>query len=40
MWKLSKTEFINFFKELFETNKDLALDIMNYAYEKHMIGYY
>ena len=34
MWKPSKTEFINLFEELFETKKDLALDIMNYAYEK------
>ena len=34
MWKPPKTEFINLFEELFETKKDLALDIMNYAYEK------
>jgi DNA replication protein DnaC len=34
MFKPSKVEFENLFEELFETNKDLALDIMNVAYEK------
>lgn len=34
MFKPSKVEFENLFDELFETNKDVALDIMNIAYEK------
>jgi len=34
MFKPSKVEFENLFDELFETNKDMALDIMNIAYEK------
>ena len=34
MFKPSKVEFENLFEELFETNKDIALDIMNIAYEK------
>ena len=34
MFKPSKVEFENLFEELFETNKDVALDIMNIAYEK------
>jgi DNA replication protein DnaC len=34
MFKPSKVEFENLFEELFETNKDLALDIMNVAYDK------
>ena len=33
MFKPSKVEFENLFEELFETNKDVALDIMNLAYE-------
>jgi DNA replication protein DnaC len=33
MFKPSKVEFENLFEELFETNKDVALDIMNIAYE-------
>jgi hypothetical protein len=32
MFKPSKIEFENLFNELFETKKDLALDIMNMAY--------
>jgi hypothetical protein len=34
MFKPSKIEFENLFNELFETKKDLALDIMNVAYNK------
>ncbi len=34
MFKPSKVEFENLFDELFETNKDLAIDIMNIGYEK------
>jgi KaiC/GvpD/RAD55 family RecA-like ATPase len=34
MFKPSKIEFENLFNELFETKKDLALDIMNIAYNK------
>jgi hypothetical protein len=34
MFKPSKMEFENLFNELFETKKDLALDIMNIAYHK------
>jgi KaiC/GvpD/RAD55 family RecA-like ATPase len=34
MFKPSKVEFENLFDELFETNKDLAIDIMNFAYDK------
>ena len=34
MFKPSKVEFENLFEELFETNKDMALDIMNIAYDK------
>ena len=34
MFKPSKVEFENLFEELFETNKDVALDIMSLAYEK------
>jgi len=34
MFKPSKVEFINLFEELFETEKDLALDIMNIAYDE------
>ena len=34
MFKPPKTEFINLFEELFETKKDLALDIMNFTYDK------
>lgn len=34
MFKPSKVEFENLFDELFETNKDLAIDIMNVGYEK------
>jgi hypothetical protein len=34
MFKPSKMEFENLFNELFETKKDLALDIMNIAYDK------
>ena len=34
MFKPSKVEFENLFEELFETNKDVALDIMNIAYEE------
>ena len=33
MFKPSKVEFENLFDELFETNKDLAMDIMNEGYE-------
>jgi DNA replication protein DnaC len=36
MFKPSKVEFENLFVELFQTKKDLAIDIMNMAYqEKH-----
>ena len=35
LFKPSKVEFENLFDELFETNKDLAIDIMNIGYEKH-----
>ena len=34
LFKPSKVEFENLFDELFETNKDLAIDIMNIGYEK------
>ena len=34
MFKPPKTEFINLFEELFETKKELALDIMNYTYKE------
>ena len=34
MFKPSKVEFENLFDELFETNKHLAIDIMNIGYEK------
>jgi KaiC/GvpD/RAD55 family RecA-like ATPase len=34
MFKPSKMEFENLFNELFETKKELALDIMNVAYNK------
>jgi hypothetical protein len=34
MFKPSKVEFENLFDELFETNKDLAIDIMNIGYDK------
>jgi hypothetical protein len=34
MFKPSKMEFENLFNELFETKKELALDIMNLAYNK------
>jgi hypothetical protein len=34
MFKPSKMEFENLFNELFETKRDLALDIMNIAYDK------
>ena len=34
MFKPSKVEFENLFDELFETSKDLALDIMNIAYDE------
>jgi len=34
MFKPSKVEFENLFEELFETNKDVALDIMNIAYDE------
>lgn len=34
MFKPSKVEFQNLFDELFETSKDLAMDIMNVAYEE------
>jgi len=34
MFKPSKVEFQNLFDELFETKKDLALDIMNFTYDK------
>ena len=34
MFKPSKTEFENLFDELFETKKDLALDIMKVAYKE------
>jgi hypothetical protein len=34
MFKPSKVEFENLFEELFETNKDVALDIMNLAYDE------
>ena len=33
MFKPSKVEFENLFDELFETNKDVAMDIMNEGYE-------
>ena len=33
MFKPPKTEFINLFEELFETKKELALDIMSYTYK-------
>ena len=33
MFKPSKVEFENLFDELFETNKDLAMDIMNEGYQ-------
>jgi GTPase SAR1 family protein len=34
MFKPSKVEFENLFEELFETNKDVALDVMNLAYDE------
>ena len=34
MFKPSKVEFQNLFDELFETNKDVALDIMHLAYDE------
>ena len=34
IFKPSKVEFINLFEELFETEKDLALDIMNISYDE------
>lgn len=34
MFKPSKVEFLNLFDELFETKKDLAIDIMNLTYDK------
>ena len=34
MFKPSKVEFENLFEELFETNKDVALDVMNLAFEE------
>jgi hypothetical protein len=34
MFKPSKMEFENLFNELFETKKELAIDIMNLAYNK------
>ena len=33
IFKPSKVEFVNLFDELFETNKDLAMDIMNVGYK-------
>ena len=33
MFKPSKVEFENLFDELFETNKDVAMDVMNEGYE-------
>ena len=34
MFKPSKVEFENLFEELFETNKDVAMDVMNIAYNE------
>jgi len=34
MFKPPKTEFINLFEELFETKKEMALDIMSFAYKE------
>ena len=34
IFKPPKTEFINLFEELFETKKELALDVMNFTYKK------
>ena len=34
LFKPSKVEFENLFDELFETNKDLAIDIMSIGYDK------
>ena len=34
MYKPSKVEFENLFNELFETQKDNAIDIMNFVYDK------
>jgi hypothetical protein len=39
MFKPSKVEFENLFEELFETNKDVALDVMNLArVSKYFVG--
>jgi len=34
MFKPPKTEFINLFEELFETKKEMALDVMNFTYKE------
>ena len=34
MFKPPKTEFINLFEELFETKKEMALDVMNFTYDE------
>ena len=34
MFKPSKPEFENLFDELFETDKEHAIDIMNYVYKE------
>jgi hypothetical protein len=34
MFKPSKVEFQNLFDELFETKKDLAIDVMKFVYDK------
>jgi len=34
LFKPSKVEFENLFDELFEIDKDLAMDIMRYAYQE------
>jgi hypothetical protein len=34
LYKPSKVEFENLFNELFETKKDLAIDILNFAFDK------